>query len=153
MTVKQLLSTKKTVVSNWNGSKNYMMAEDEFTGIVVGKESTASEYVISNGVIAPGAFIPDHYHKREDQTFHIIEGPVKAKIGDTVHLLGPGDTAQCPRGVSHFMKNVGQTPAKLISYIFPGDWAEEFMAETSRKNQTNQRGFDLTEKRLGVVYL
>ncbi|WP_162798194.1 hypothetical protein [Sulfitobacter sp. SK011] len=57
MTVKQLLSTKKTVVSNWNGSKNYMMAEDEFTGIVVGKESTASEYVISNGVIAPGAFI------------------------------------------------------------------------------------------------
>lgn len=153
MTVKQLLSTKKTVVSNWNGSKNYMMAEDEFTGIVVGKESTASEYVISNGVIAPGAFIPDHYHKWEDQTFHIIKGQLEAKIGDTVHLLGPGDTAQCPRGVSHFMKNEGQTPAKLISYIFPGDWAEEFMAETSRQNQTNQRDFDLTEKRFGVVYL
>ena len=153
MTVKQLLCTKKTVVSNWNGSKNYMMAEDEFTGIVVGKESTASEYVISNGVIAPGAFIPDHYHKWEDQTFHIIEGQLEAKIGDTVHLLGPCNTAQCPRGVSHFMKNVGQTPAKLISYIFPGDWAEEFMAETSRQNQTNQRDFDLTEKRFGVVYL
>ncbi|MGB7261308.1 MAG: cupin domain-containing protein [Albidovulum sp.] len=146
-------TSKLTIVSNWDASKNYMMAEDEFTGIVVGKDATASEYVISNGVIAPGAFIPDHYHKWEDQTFHVIEGRLEAKIGDTHYSLGPGDTAHCPRGVSHFMKNEGHTQAKLISYIFPGDWAEEFMAETSRQNQDNQRDFDLIEERFGVVYL
>jgi quercetin dioxygenase-like cupin family protein len=153
MTTRLTKSTKKTVVSGWDGSKNYMMAADEFTGIVVGKEATDSEYVISNGMIAPGAFIPDHYHKWEDQTFHVIEGRLEAKIGDNIYALGPGDTAHCPRGVSHFMKNVSHSPAKIISYIFPGDWAEEFMAETSRQNQNNQRDLDLIEQRFGVVYL
>lgn len=153
MAEKRSETSKKNIVTRWNSSKNYMMAEDEFAGIVVGKEATDCEYVISNGVIAPGAFIPDHYHKWEDQTFHVIEGQLEAKIGDAHYILGPGDTAHCPRGVSHFMKNVGQTQAKLISYIFPGDWAEDFMAETSRQNQNNQRDLDLIEDRFGVVYL
>ncbi len=129
------------------------MAEDEFTGIVVGKKATNSEYVISNGVIAPGAFVPDHYHKWEDQTFHVIEGKLTAKIGETHYELSEGDTAHCPRGVSHFLRNTGETPAKMISYIFPGDWAEEFMAETSRQNQAGEPDLDLIEKRFGVVYL
>lgn len=146
-------TSKQTVVKTWDNSKKYMMAENEFTGVVVGKEATNSEYVISNGVIAPGAFIPDHYHKWEDQTFHIIDGQLEAKIGDKYSILGPGDTAHCPRGVSHFMKNVGQTQARLISYIFPGDWAEEFMAETSRQNQEGQRDLGLIEEHFGVVYL
>ena len=153
MTKKQSSSVKKTVVSSWDDSKKYMMAEDEFTGLVVGKEATNSEYVISNGVIAPEAFIPDHYHKWEDQTFHIIEGQLEAKIGEDIYTLGPGDSAHCPRGVSHFMKNIGDTQARLISYIFPGDWAEEFMAETSRQNKSNDRDLNLIEDRFGVVYL
>jgi len=144
---------KKVVVTAWGNSKNYMMADDEFVGIVVGKEATNSEYVVSNGVIAPGAFIPDHYHKWEDQTFHIIEGQLEAKIGDAHFTLGPDDTVHCPRGESHFMKNIGHKQARLISYIFPGDWAEDFMAETSRQNRDNQRDLELIEKRFGVVYL
>ncbi|MGF1474068.1 MAG: cupin domain-containing protein [Geminicoccaceae bacterium] len=153
MVEKQSKRSKHIIVTSWNNSKNYMMAVDEFTGIVVGKDATNSEYVIRNGVIAPGASIPDHYHKWEDQTFHIIEGRLEAKIGDAHYSLGSGDTAHCPRGVSHFMKNVGQTQARLISYIFPGDWAESFMAETSRQNQNNQRDLELIEERFGVVYL
>ncbi|AAV95787.1 hypothetical protein SPO2537 [Ruegeria pomeroyi DSS-3] len=39
------------------------MAGDEFTRMVLGKDATNAERVISNGVIAPGAFNPDHYHK------------------------------------------------------------------------------------------
>ena len=153
MTEKLTRSDKKTIVSHWDNSRNYMMADDEFTGIIAGAEATGGAYVISNGVIAPGAFIPDHYHKWEDQTFHIIEGRLEAKIGDDQYILGPGDTAQCPRGVSHYMKNVGDAPARLISYIFPGDWAEAFMAETSRQNLSGARDLALIEERFGVVYI
>ncbi len=153
MTEKLTRSDKKTVIARWDNSRNYMMAENEYTGVVAGTEATGGDYVISNGVIAPGAFIPDHYHKWEDQTFHIIEGRLEAKIGDAHFTLGPGDSVQCPRGVSHFMKNVGETQARLISYIFPGDWAEEFMAETSRQNMSGKRDLALIEERFGVVYL
>lgn len=129
------------------------MSKTEYTGVVVGKDATDSEYVISDGVIAPGGFIPDHYHKWEDQTFHIIEGHLEAKIGDTVQRISTGDSIHCPRGVSHYIKNIGDQPAKLISYIFPGDWAEEFMAETSRQTHAGEHDFELIEKRFGVVYL
>jgi hypothetical protein len=51
------------------------------------------------------------------------------------------------------MKNIGSSEAKVISYIFPGEWAEDFMAETSRQNQTGRLDLELIEKKYGVVYV
>ena len=153
MTEKISETSKQVVIGTWDHSRKYWMSSTEYTGVVVGRDATAGEYVISDGVIGPGGFIPDHYHKWEDQTFHVIEGRLEAKIGDHVQVIGPGDTVHCPRGISHFMRNVGEGPAKLVSYIFPGHWAEDFMAETSRQNHAGERDLDLIEERFGVVYL
>ena len=57
------------------------MNDNEYTGIVVGKESTNGEYVVTVGIISPGGFVPDHYHLYEDQTFHILAGELQVKIG------------------------------------------------------------------------
>lgn len=92
---------KQTVIAHWDGGRKFWIGAEEYTGVVVGKEETASEYVISDGVIAPGGFIPDHYHTWEDQTFHVIQGRLEAKIGDDRREVGPGDTIHYPRGVSH----------------------------------------------------
>lgn len=110
-------------------------------------------YVISDGVIAPNSSIPDHYHKWEDQTFHVLEGRLEAKIGDKVVTLEAGDSVHCPRGISHYMKNTGETSARLLSYIFPGHQAEDFMAETSRQNNRGEVDLKLIEEKFGVVYL
>ena len=153
MTNKTEETSKKVVVKKYDSSKKYWMTPQEFTGIVVSKEATNSEYVITDGIIEPGGFVPDHYHKWEDQTFHIMSGEVQAKIGNETHHLQAGDSVHCPRGVSHYMKNTGSTTAQLISYIFPGDWAEDFMAETSRQVTANAIDRKLIEERFGVVYL
>jgi len=144
---------KKTVVKKADNSKKYWMTENEFTGIIVGKESTNSEYVITDGIIEPNGLVPDHYHKWEDQTFHVVEGKLEAKIGDQTYQLSTGDSIHCPRGTSHFIKNIGDKEAKLVSYIFPGDWAEDFFEETSRQVKSGEFDPDLIEKRFGVVYL
>ncbi|CAB9498536.1 Cupin 2, conserved barrel [Seminavis robusta] len=146
-------TVKQTVVSKWDGSKKYWMSNTEYTGVVVGKEATGGEYVITDGVIGPGGFVPDHYHKWEDQTFHVITGELQAKIGNETYQVGPGDTIHCPRGVSHFIENTGDTEVKLISYIFPGHWAEDFMAETSRQNHEGNLDLKLIEDKFGVVYI
>lgn len=143
---------KQTVVRKHLESKKYWMSQGEYVGIVVGKEATQNEYVISDGIIESGSFIPEHYHKWEDQTFHVIAGTLEAKIGNTVYTLGPGDTIQCPRGVSHYMKNIGTETASMISYIFPGVWAEEFMQETSRQMEFGQIDLSFIEEQFGVVY-
>ncbi|KIC17305.1 cupin domain-containing protein [Leisingera sp. ANG-Vp] len=153
MSRKTETTTKKTVVSGWHEGRKYFMAPDEYTSVAAGKDDTGSDYVFGAGEIAPGNCIPDHYHKWEDQTFHIIEGELEVKIGDKVFQAGPGASIQCPRGTSHYMKNTGGKTAKIISYIFPGDWAEDFMAETSRQNETGERDLKLIEERFGVVYL
>lgn len=146
-------SNKKTVIKKFGESKKYWMTDKEYTGIVVGKDETNSEYIISDGIIQPEGFVPDHYHKWEDQTFHIITGKLEAKIDDEIVQIGAGDTIHCPRGTSHFMKNIGDSDARLISYIFPGDWAEDFMAETSRQVKSGNFDFELIEEKFGVVYL
>ena len=146
-------TTKQTVVAHWDGSKKFWMSPTEYTGLVVAADATGGAYVITDGIIGPGGAIPDHFHKWEDQTFHVLTGELDAKIGEERYLVGPGDTIHCPRGVSHYIKNVSTQEARLISYIFPGHWAEDFMAETSRQMHEGAHDRDLIEERFGVVYL
>lgn len=122
------------------------MTENEFTGMVVGKEATNSEYVITDGIIEPNGFVPDHYHKWEDQTFHIIQGELEVKVGDKTFRISSGDTIHFQRGTSHYIKNIGNENAKIISYIIPGDWAEDFMTETSKQVKSGKMNLKLIEE-------
>ncbi len=152
-TNKAIVISKFGEFKDKNDESIIWMTENEFTKIIVGKEDSNSDYVISEGVMEPEGFVPDHYHKWEDQTFHVIEGELEAKIGEETVKISAGDSIHCPKGVSHYMKNIGNTNAKLISYIFPGDWAEEFFKETSKQTKSGQVDFKLIEDKFGVVYL
>ncbi len=153
MTARTQTTNKRTVVTKWGDGHKFWMAPGEYTGVVVGKEATGGDYAITDGVIRPGGHVPEHYHKWEDQTFHVIHGVLEARIGGETHRIEEGDTIHCPRGVPHYLRNLGDTTAKVISYIFPGHWVEDFMAETARQNTQGQPDFDLIEERFGVVYL
>lgn len=153
LTPKLTVIHKSTEMDKPDSFKIYWMTENEFTRIIVGKDASNSEYVISDGIIEPNGFVPDHYHKWEDQTFHVIEGELEAKVGETTYLLNVGDSIHCPKGVSHYIRNLGKTNAKLISYIFPGNWAEDFFAESSRQTKTGVFDLKLIEDKFGVVYL
>ncbi len=96
--IKKIIKTNKSIViskfgelQNKEDCNIFWMTENEFTKIIVGKKASNSEYVISEGVIEPEGFVPDHYHKWEDQTFHIVEGSVEAKIGNETVFLGGKD--------------------------------------------------------------
>jgi quercetin dioxygenase-like cupin family protein len=153
MNRKESTTTKETVIHRPGHGKRFWMSTQEYTDVIAGKGSTNSEYVITDGIIEPGGFVPDHYHKWEDQTFHVISGTVSTKIGSDTYDLQAGDSVHCPRGVSHFIENTGDKTARLISYIFPGDWAEDFMEETTRQMQSGVKDLKRIEDEFGVVYL
>ena len=146
-------TNKELVVSKKDETPKYWMSKGEYTNIIVKSEQANNEYVITDGIIEPNGFVPDHYHKWEDQTFHIMEGEVEAKIAEKWYNLSAGDTIHCPRGISHFIKNNGNSNARIVSYIFPGKWAEDFFAETSKQNNSAERDLKLIEEKFGVVYL
>lgn len=146
-------TNKQLVISKKDANPSYMMAKGEYTNVIVNVEQSGGAYVISDGIIAPNSSIPDHYHLWEDQTFHVLEGKLEAKIGEQIWVLEAGDSVHCPRGISHYMKNIGETNARLLSYIFPGHQAEAFMAETSRQNNTGELDLKLIEEKFGVIYI
>ncbi|MGB1204848.1 MAG: cupin domain-containing protein [Chitinophagales bacterium] len=150
---KYLETNKEIVVSKKDESPKYWMSKGEYTNVIVNSKQANNEYVITDGIIEPNGFVPDHFHKWEDQTFHIMEGEVEAKIENKWYKLGVGDTIHCPRGISHFIKNNGTSNVRIVSYIFPGKWAEAFFAETSKQNKTGKRDLKLIEEKFGVVYL
>jgi len=55
-----------------------------------------------------------HAHEGEEAC-HVLEGEVEVIYGDDTHLLGPGDSIHWDSRIAHWMKNTGDTPAKLIA--------------------------------------
>ena len=145
-------SKKELVIAKRDKSPKIWMAKGEYTNIIVSTEQSNGEYVISDGAIHPDGFIPEHYHKWEDQTFHVLEGEVEAKIGNKIYQLSTGDSIHCPRGITHYMKNNSTKNVRLLSYIFPGTWAEDYFEETSRQNHSGEYDLELVEEKYGVVY-
>jgi Cupin domain len=52
--------------------------------------------------LAPrGASPPLHVHHTEDETFHILEGELRFRVGDEELRAGAGETLLAPKGVPH----------------------------------------------------
>lgn len=58
---------------------------------------------------------PLHRHLREDETFHVITGTLNI-VADGKHaVLGPGQTARIPKGVSHTYKVASSDGARVLT--------------------------------------
>ncbi len=44
---------------------------------------------------------PLHIHETEDEIFHVLEGELRVRAGDTDVGIGPGETILGPKGVPH----------------------------------------------------
>lgn len=59
------------------------------------------EYAKKIIVQMPGQRNPLHYHKRKDETFHVLHGVLNVEIEGKQRTLHPGDTLWVPRGILH----------------------------------------------------
>ncbi len=59
------------------------------------------EYAKKLIVQLPGQWNPEHFHKRKDETFHLLSGTLEVQINGRRKALEPGDTFWVPRGVVH----------------------------------------------------
>lgn len=92
----------------------------------------------SNGAISvielrdqPGGGAPQHIHRLEDETFHVIEGEYEFTCGDKTFPAKPGATIFGPRGVAHGYRYLGDTPGRILLIAVPAgieNWFEEVAA-------------------------
>lgn len=101
---------------------------DHYTFLVTGEESGGA-YFAMEALVPPGGGPPPHIHRREDETFYLIEGEIEFRLGDETIVAGPGDFVNVPRGTVHCFRNAGATPARMVLTFTPAGM-ERFFEET-----------------------
>ncbi len=101
---------------------------DHYTFLVTGEESGGA-YFAMEAFVPPGGGPPPHVHRREDETFYVVEGRIEFRLGDDLIEAGPGDFVNVPRGTVHCFRNAGSDTARMVLTFTPAGM-EKFFEET-----------------------
>ena len=70
--------------------------------------------------VAPRGGPPLHVHHCQEETFHVLKGRFKVRIGDEIFYLKEGDFAYLPSNVPHAFINLTDEEAEIIVVYTPG---------------------------------
>jgi quercetin dioxygenase-like cupin family protein len=106
---------------------------DHYTLLATG-EDTGGAYALIHAVVPPQGGPPPHIHRREDETFYVLEGELTFQAdGQTIEARA-GAFLTLPKGSLHTFKNTGPTTAKMLITVHPSG-LEQFFAEVSCPSQ------------------
>jgi N-acetylneuraminate synthase len=80
------------------------------------------EYAKKIIVQLPGQWNPEHFHKRKDETFHLLAGTLEVAINGKRRTLEPGDTLWVPRGVVH---GFGTTTGAVFEEVSTTNYSDD----------------------------
>lgn len=80
------------------------------------------------GIAAPAL----HLHPDLDETFFVLEGTFKFKVGDELFYLKVGDSMFIPRNVAHAFICISDIPGKLLIVVQPAGKLEDFFRAWSK---------------------
>ena len=115
---------KLMIIKNNEGLKQIVLGDNQ-TIKLSGKE-TSGKFLLIEENNEPNVGIPEHTHTYEDEVFTVIEGKLELYINGEKVILNKGDTAYCPKGISHSWRTIGNQPTKVILSIFPAGIEELF---------------------------
>ena len=91
------------------GIKNTPLVRTDLTGV------DGKEIIMAVLEVAPGASVPRHIHHGQELVY-ILEGTATTDVqGQPTQTVKAGDHLHRPFQVPHDFKNVGSTPAKVVS--------------------------------------
>src|SRR5579864_8910896 len=69
---------------------------------------------------------PRHVHRRQRESFEVLQGRVTLRAGKDQHVLGPGGRFAVPPGTSHTWWNSGDGEARLLAEFEPPGGMQSF---------------------------
>lgn len=71
-------------------------------------------------VLAPGGRVPSsHAHPEQEESFTVLAGQLRMRVGGRRVIAGPGDTVRIPPGTVHHFANTGTTPTRVAVQTSP----------------------------------
>ena len=92
---------------------------DRYTFLVTGAQSDGA-YFIMEATVPPGGGPPPHIHRREQESFYLLDGTLDIRMGDKVVKASTGDFVHIPCGEVHCFTNTGDTTARMLLIFSPG---------------------------------
>jgi quercetin dioxygenase-like cupin family protein len=82
-------------------------------------EQTGAALTVFENLIAPGDGPPLHTHAGEDESWYVLEGELRFRLGDHVATAAAGSFVFVPRRTPHCFQNIGAQPARIIVMFTP----------------------------------
>ena len=71
-------------------------------------------------VLAPGGRVPSsHAHPAQEESFTVLAGQLRFRVGGQRVLAGPGQVVRVPPGTVHHFANAGRRPARVAVQTSP----------------------------------
>lgn len=93
------------------GAISKMLVRPETTG------SRKVDFRIS--VYQPMSYVEPHFHKIQEQIYHVLDGEGLMELDGERTVMGPGDFVFIPPGVVHAMYNTGTTDLTFFVITTP----------------------------------
>lgn len=122
---------------------------DLYTFLATGVD-TGGAYALIHAVVPPQSGPPPHIHRREDETFHVLEGELTFQVDGRTIEATAGTFVTLPRGSLHTFKNTGMTTAKMLITVNPSG-LELFLAEAGYPSKEESVSQVAVEKLLDVA--
>lgn len=109
-----------------------LRAFGEEATILLDGAATGGRFTSFMEVTPPTAGPPPHYHEREDEWFHVLEGTVSFFANGQWTDAHPGDEVFVPRQSVHTFKNNTDSPTRMLIHTAPSGF-ETFFAKAAEQ--------------------
>ena len=80
---------------------------------------TSDRFALTEVVAPPGDMAPLHVHRRDDETFYVLDGQLTLYVGSDVIAADPGVCVHAPRNVAHTYEVTSPGPARWLVISSP----------------------------------
>ncbi len=115
----------KVMIKDANEGRTVGIVGDIYRFLATSEE-TGGRYSMFEAIVLSGGGPPPHIHRKEDETFYILEGEITFQIGGERRVAGPGTFVHMPIGNLHAFKNETDQPVKMLVSFAPAGLEEMF---------------------------
>jgi quercetin dioxygenase-like cupin family protein len=109
------------------GTGDAVWALNTWLRYVVTAQDTNGQLALLEQRCSPAGDTPPHIHTHEDEAFYVLEGRLRATIGDDSVVADPGECVFLPRGVPHALH--AETPeVRGLVLITPAGFERFFVS-------------------------
>ena len=126
-----MTASKPAFIALPGDGRTFMIGAHQVIEKITSEQSGGDYYVVQQ-ISPPGAFVPPHVHKLEDEIVLVEEGEIEVHLGGALVKASAGTVLNFARGTYHGFRNVGAVPARTTWIITPGANFQAFFREVAK---------------------